>query len=215
MADDLATMKARIADELGQRSDLTSQIAYAISDAIKFYQNERFLFNESRDITFVTVAGQDFYGTAANAAIPTMQAFDYLILYVGTVPYDLKRKPPIEVELFNQNGLVKGQPTRYAFYNKQIRIGPVPDAVYTIRVAGQITYAAPASDGEANNPWMIDAEKLIRARAKQEILVNVERRDATDPELIAIKGEVAEAFENLKGLTNRLTGTGRVKPMNM
>lgn len=212
MADDLAAMKARIADELA-RADLTSQIALAITDAIRYYQNERFAFNESRDITFSTVATQDFYGAAANASIPLMFAFDYLIVYIGGVPFELKRKPPIEVELYNQNGLVKGQPTRYTFYNKQIRIGPVPDAVYLLRVAGQITYAVPASDAEANNPWMIDAEKLIRARAKQEIMIHVEKRDAADPALIEMKQEVEDAFDNLKGMTNRLTGTGRVKPM--
>lgn len=212
MADDLAAMKARIADEMA-RADLTSQIGLAITDAIRYYQNERFAFNESRDITFNTVAGTDFYGASANADIPLMFAFDYLILYIGGVPFELHRKPPIEVELFNQNGLVRGQPTRYAFYNRQIRVGPVPDAVYLLRIAGQITYAAPASDVEVGNPWMIDAEKLIRSRAKQEIMIHVEKRDAQDPALIEMKAEADDAFDNLKGLTNRLTGTGRVKPM--
>ena len=80
MANDLAQMKARIADELGQRTDLTSQISFAISDAISFYNNERFIFNESRDITFSTVPAQEFYGAADNTAIPNMWSFDYLIL---------------------------------------------------------------------------------------------------------------------------------------
>ena len=53
MANDLAAMKARIADEFA-RDDLTEQIALAIVDAIKFYKDQRFEFNESRDITFAT-----------------------------------------------------------------------------------------------------------------------------------------------------------------
>lgn len=208
MANDLAQMKARIVDELA-RADLSTQIAYAISDAISFYQGERFIFNESRDVTFSTVAGQDFYGTAANAAIPTLWAFDYLILYLGSIPWPVKRRTPLEVEILNNNGLVSGQPYNFAWYNKQIRLGPVPDAVYTMRVAGLITYAAPATDAEANNPWMTDAEKLIRSRAKYELALNVTQ----DTEMAQIMAaQVTETFDQLKGATNRLTGTGQVEP---
>lgn len=209
MANDLAQMKARIANELGQRTDLPNEIAFAISDAISFYQNERFIFNESRDITFSTVAGQEFYGAAANAAIPTMWSFDYLILYLGSIPWPVKRRTPLEVEILNNNGLVAGQPYNFAWYNKQIRLGPVPDAVYSMRVAGRITFAAPASDVEVGNPWMIDAEKLIRSRAKYELALNVTQ----DTEMAQIMAaQCTEAFDQLKGAANRLTGTGEVSP---
>jgi hypothetical protein len=209
MANDLAQMRTRIVDELGQRSDLVSQINYAITDAISFYQNERFIFNESRDITFPTVAGQDFYGAAANAAIPTMWSFDYLVLYLGSIPWPIHRRTPEYVEFANNNGLVTGQPYNYAFYNKQIRLGPVPDNVYTIRVAGRITFAAPASDSEANNPWMVDAEKLIRSRAKYELALNV----IFDSDMAQVQAaQVQEAYDQLKGAANRLTGTGKIQP---
>lgn len=209
MANDLAQMKARIANELGQRTDLPNEIAFAISDAISFYQNERFIFNESRDITFSTVAGQEFYGAAASAAIPTLWSFDYLILYLGSIPWPVKRRTPLEVEILNNNGLVAGQPYNFAWYNKQIRLGPVPDAVYSMRVAGRINFAAPASDAEANNPWMIDAEKLIRSRAKYELALNVTQ----DTEMAQIMAaQCTEAFDQLKGAANRLTGTGEISP---
>lgn len=208
MAGDLATMKSRIQDEIA-RSDLASQIAFAITDAISFYQSERFVFNESRDITFYTVAAQEFYGTAANAAIPTMWSFDYLILYLGGIPWPIKRQTPEYVEIANNNGLVTGQPYNYAYYNKQIRLGPVPDNVYLIRVAGRITYAAPAADDEANNPWMIAAEKLIRSRAKYELALNV-TQDTDMAQIMA--AQTQEAYDQLKGATNRLTGTGKIEP---
>lgn len=208
MANDLAQMKARILDEI-DRADLVSQTAYAITDAITFYQPERFIFNESRDITFNTVAAQEFYGKADNAAIPTMWSFDYLVLYLGGIPWPIKRRTPEYVEFANNNGLVTGQPYNYAWYNKQIRLGPVPDNAYIIRVAGRITYAAPASDAEANNPWMIDAEKLIRCRAKYELALNIIK----DTEMAQVMAaQVQEAYDQLKGITNRQTGTGVVTP---
>lgn len=208
MANSQGTMKTRIADELA-RSDLTSQIALAITDAIGFYQNERFAFNESRDITFTTVAGQEFYGAAANAAIPNMFSFDYLILYLGSIPWPVRRRTPFEVELLNNNGLVTGQPYNYAWYNKQIRLGPVPSDVFTMRVAGRITFAAPSDDNDTSNPWMNDAEKLIRSRAKYELALNVIR----DADLAQIQAaQTQEAFDQLKGLANRLTATGNIAP---
>lgn len=205
----LGDMKARVADELA-RSDLTTQIANAINDAIDFYQNERFIFNESRDITFSTVSGQEFYSTAANANIPTLKSFDYVILYLGNIPWNLRRRAPLDIEILNQNGLMRGQPWNYAYYNKQLRLGPVPDTAYSMRIAGRITYAAPATDTEANNPWMVDAEKLIRCRAKMELHRHVTRNMK---EMQSMKIAADEAFDQLKGLTNRMTGTGNISPM--
>lgn len=206
----LAIMKARIADEIGDRSDLDSQIAYAINDAIAFYQNERFVFDESRDVTFSTVAGQEFYGSADNAAIPNMHKIDYVILYLGSIPWVMHRRQPADIEILNQNGLVSGQPWSWAWWNKQIRLGPIPDAVYSIRVAGDIKYAAPASDSEADNPWMTEAEKLIRTRAKYELALNV----LSDTEMAqTCAAQVTEAYDNLKARTNRITGTGIFRPM--
>lgn len=208
MPNDLATMKARILDEL-DRDDLVSQTALAISDAISFYQSDRFIFNESRDVTFNTVAAQEFYGATANPAIPTLWAFDYLILYLGGIPWPVTRRTPLEVEILNNNGLVSGQPYNFAWYNKQIRLGPVPDNVFQMRVAGQITFAAPSSDDEPDNPWMIDAEKLIRSRAKYELALNIIK----DTEMAQIMAaQVTEVYDTLKGATNRLTGTGWIEP---
>jgi hypothetical protein len=204
----LADMKGRIADELA-RSDLTSQIALAIQDAIAFFQPERFAFNESRDLTFNTVAGREFYTAGDNPNIPLLMGLDYIILYLGSIPWPLHRVQPIDVEIYNQNGLMKGQPIMWCYYNKQIRFGPVPDQAYAIRIAGQVTWAAPASDTEPNNPWMIDAEKLIRTRAKWEIAMNVTYDDALAQKM---QIQFTEAYENLKGMTNRLVGVNRFRP---
>jgi hypothetical protein len=209
MANDLAAMKARIADELA-RDDLSTQIALAITDAIKFYQHERFEFNESRDLTFGTVAQQEAYGTAANASIPTLRSFDYLLLYVGGILQgEIRRRQPVEIELANNSGNFYGQPRSFAFYNRQIRLSPVPDAVYTVRIAGRITYAAPATDAETGNPWMVEAETLIRKRAKYELALNV-TKDVEEAQRLA--PQITEALEALTGATNRLTGTGTITP---
>lgn len=204
-----AQMKLDIADEIA-RPDLTSQIASKIAEAIDFYQAERFWWSESRDITFNTVAGQEFYTATDNAAIPLLSAFDYVILYIGSIPWPIARRTDTEIEVLNQNGLMRGQPWNWSYYNEQLRLGPVPDTVYSMRIAAHQSVAAPASDSVTGNPWMTNAELLIRSRAKHLLYKHVIRNS----EYAQTMAEAAEeAFAMLKGKTNRLTGRGLMAPM--
>ncbi|SRR6266436_6632353 len=208
-----AQMKLDIADEL-LRSDLTSQIAAAIATAIDAYQAERFFWSESRDTTFNTVAAQEFYAEVDIPGISTMMSFDYVVLYLGTppqaIPWIMERRTDKEIELLNQNGLVKGQPYNWTYYNQQLRLGPIPDTVYNIRIAAQKFTPGPASDSTTNNPWMTYAERLIRSRAKYELLFHV-IRDFEEAEIMATA--VNDAYTTLKGRTNRLKARSIMLPM--
>lgn len=204
----LTIMKARIQDELA-RSDLTSQIALAITDAIERYQPERMWFNESRDVTFSTVASQEYYTSADNATIPDIYAIDYVMMTVGGTINELSRYTPPQIESLSDNGTQTGEPYAYAYFQKKIRLHPVPTQVYTVRVAGHVKIAAPASDSEANNVWMTDAERLIRARAKYNIALDVLRDQGI---AAAMAASVTEAFDQMKGRTNRQVGTGIIAP---
>lgn len=203
----LATMKARIADELA-RSDLTSQIAYAISDAIVAYEDERFHFNETRATTFSTVDGQEFYDSNDAAAIGNIQKIDYVKVYVGNDPHDLAYERPGEMESLSVNGTQEGTPWAYTWYGNQIRLYPVPDQAYTVRVGASVKVAAPATDGEANNPWMTHAERLIRSRAKLELALHVLKDTDMATTMTAA---VEEAFDQLKERTNQLTQAAKAR----
>jgi hypothetical protein len=204
-------MKARIADELA-RTDLTSQIAYAITDAIAAYTGERWHFNESRTtVSFSTVDGQEFYTSSDDADIANIRKIDYAVLYVGDDVRKLEYRCPEDMEYLSANGTQEGTPWSYGWYDNKLRLYPVPDAVYTIRIAAHVKVAAPASDGEASNPWMTDAERLIRSRAKLELAIHVLRDDA----LAATMAEaVKEAWSDLKSTTNMLfAGDGCITAM--
>lgn len=207
----LAIMKARIADELA-RSDLTSQIAYAITDAIAAYEDERFHFNESRALTFSTVASQEFYTSSDSANIGLVQKIDYAKVYVGTQPYDLAYERPEDMESLSVSGTQTGTPWAYTWYGNAIRLYPIPDQVYTVRLGASYKLAAPASDAEANNAWMTHAERLIRSRAKLELALHVLK----DPDLAQTMVQaVEEALNQLHGRTAQLTqaAKGRVRSM--
>lgn len=208
----LAIMKARIADELGQRTDLTSQIAYAINDAIAAYQAERFHFNETRAITFSTVADQEFYTSSDAAGIAGIWAIRFVTLTVGDNSYSLGYMEPADMEVSSASGTNTGQPGWYTWESDQIRLYPTPAEAWTVRVGCWASVAAPATDGEASNPWMTHAERLIRSRAKLELAIHV----VLDQALAVAMGEaVADAYRQLKDkATKRLAAPGgRVKAM--
>ena len=203
-------MKSRIADELA-RSDLTSQIAYAITDAIEVYQPERFFFNESRGVTFNTVSGtQDYTAMSGDVSlVKDIYAIDHVHITIGSTVSELDYIYPEEFDLLSDNGAWAGQPYGYTIYNSTIRLLPEPNDAWAVRIAGHIKKAAPASDSEASNVWMTDAERLIRSRAKYELMLHVIRKPE---EAVALASAVTEAFDILKGRTNKQLGTGTIRP---
>lgn len=206
-------MSDRIADELGGRSDLATQITQCIADAITIYQPHRFKFSESRTVcTFNTVNAQEFYTSSDNAAIATLFAFDYVTITISGTNFELTRRTPQEIENLSLPQ-ARGQPTIFSYYDEKIRLYPVPNAVYAIIVAGHMSIAAPAADSTASNRWMTDGERLIRSRAKYELSLNY---GVDYPDLAARmhpeNGATADAFSELKRVTNKVTGLGRMRP---
>lgn len=205
----LGTMMDRIADEL-DRSDLTSQIQKAIQTAIDRYQRKRFFFNEARSLTFNTVDGQEFYTSADSSDIPNLLFIDNVKLTIsGSDKIDLERRQYSELEYDSANSTNdEGQPTAYAYYNKQLRLYPIPNAAYAVRVSGVFALSDLSATADTN-AWMTDAEALIRSRAKRELLTHV-IRDAEGA--TAMAQAEAEELQSLIQETNARSGTGAIYP---
>lgn len=213
----LAIMKARIASEI-TRSDLTTQIANAISDAIAVYQSERFRFSDSppnAPATFNTVVNQSVYTASDLAGIGTLFHIDGVYALIGSMQQPLRREAPGDLFELNEN-TTGGPPTLYAYADNQLVLSPTPAGVYVMTLDAFRAVAAPASEDEANNPWMVEGERLIRARAKYEIAVHVTRNkmmaDAMSPDEDA-RGAAWRAYNDLKRQTNRVNATGRIRAM--
>jgi hypothetical protein len=209
----LATMKDRIDRELRRSGSIDTQIGEAISSAIEAYSDDRFFFNEKRSNTFNTIADQEFYGSSDFPAISLLVKIDYVTMRIGNTVYDILPDIPATMEGASDNATATGQPGWYVYYERQIRLYPVPStSSWPVRVAGLYRYAAPASDAETGNFWMTEGERLIRSRAKYELATHVLR----DLELAQIMtANTTEAFDQLKRKTNKLTqqDNGRVKAM--
>ncbi len=232
-------MKARVADELS-RSDLTSQIALAINDAITHYQRKRFYFNETgpNGYTFLTVPNQETYaarnpmisqnadglvldgesgylmleltGSEYEYPIPVFYDVDDVFVTVGVNNFRVKRIDPT-IYRINQMPNFKGQPYNYMYSNQTFSFSPIPNAIYPMQVVGHLQLDAPLDDTETNNPWMIDAERLIRNCAKrilcQEVIMDA---DSTAAYLAAEN----EALDSLAATTDNMIRTGYIQPVD-
>lgn len=175
----LGIMKARIADEVF-RDDAADMIAREISSSISYYQSHRFYFNERRTVTFSTVIGQsDYDSTTAVTSTPSGVTVAHLLeinaittTYQGNI-LTLCSEDIDELEsLIGSASTTRNVPSRYGYFGQTLRLYPIPDAVYTVRIRGLVRYPAPATDGELNNAWMTEAEELIRYRTKRNLYLN-------------------------------------------
>lgn len=205
----LAVLKAEIADDLA-RSDLTTQVASAITAAIKFYKNQKFWFNETRTQTFATVDGQSTYSASDDTDIPLWFSLDQVLLIDSSSEvHELRLVSPSKMELWLTGSTpTEGQPHSYTYFAKSFRFYPVPDGVYTIKPIGAIEKAAPATDGEADNVWMLEAYELVRARAKAKLYRNVIRQ--TD-KAVEMEQEERDWLQNLRGAGSKRVGSGRIE----
>lgn len=171
----LAELEARIATDL-TRDDLTSQIASAVSDAVKFYERERFWFNTTRNLTFATVPGQIAYAAADLAAIASLVRIDALFVSQNQSTLPLDRYEPADFEMLNNASAAGGRPTAFTYVDQSIRLWPTPDDVFTLRLHAH--FRLPELDDGDTNAWTDDAEELIRSHAKMLLYMDLLEDDA-------------------------------------
>ena len=204
----LGTLKSEISDDLA-RTDLSTQIAAAITAAINHYKARRLYFNETRSATWVTVAAQSDYTSADDADIPLFLKLDDVFLEDSdSRSFRLTRADPVDLEIWLDSDAPSDQPYAYAYINRTFRLYPIPDAVYTIRPVGHIELAAPAADDTADNAWMTEAYELLRCRAKWFLYLHVIKK----PDMAELMHMAEmEALSKLGGATTDRVASGTIR----
>lgn len=159
----LADLKARIRTDIF-REDLDDQIAESIGDAIRYYQRKRFFFNERRDVTFLTIPGQIWYGEDVTGTVLSLD--DAFYVRQDSDVSQIRRTDTTNFAYLTDASASRGEPFVYAYYGQDIGLYPIPDQAYTVRLIGQFKLNAPATDDEPDNAWMNEGFELIRCRAK-------------------------------------------------
>lgn len=202
-----ATMLAEMADDM-ERSD-PAAFTNKINAAIRHYQPKRFFFNETRSVTFSTVAATDFYAWAAIGAefytidgVFVTEAGGGNVLPMRVTDYRI-------LEQLIDGSATQNLPTNYSYIAGGLRFYAVPDQAYAVRVTGHVKVAAPADDNEANNSWMTEGYDLIMARAKGELYAH----RYGDIGMAQVMREAEEsAFVRLSAASGKKMGTGSMLP---
>ena len=204
-------MQTRIADEL-LRPDLIAQVRLAILDAIKTHEVSRFAFNQA-STTFPTVVGQDEYTASTNAAIGTAIKIDRLRLLVGTSRYPMQQIGANELDEMSISTTSQGQPSVWCYEHEAIRLWQPPNQVYTVTMFYIARLATLSADSDSN-AWTNDAERLIRTRAKINLLRDVTgiRTNDMATDIAALMAYEQEVLTELRGDVTRRQFTGRIRP---
>lgn len=205
----LSTMKSRIADELA-RSDLTSQIAAAITSAIAFYEGRRFWWNETT-ANLTTSASQEWYSSADFADMPYIAEFDSVRLTVSGRPYPLIRRTYEEIEWLSAGTATNGDPTDYVYYAQQLRLYPVPNQARVLSLSYVKKLTALSSDSDTN-AWTTEAEELIRTHAKVDLLENIIRSADAFQEADRLRRREAEILGRLDQETAQRVSSRGIVP---
>lgn len=209
------TMQTRIADEL-VRDDISSQIQNAIQTAIKTWEGARFYFNEKRYL-LSTVASQEYYnwtsmtntmgselGTGERLLEVDNARIEYNSQWYDLIPRTMSWIEGMQVPAATYTS----EPYDYTIYGDQIRLSPIPDAVYTTTWYGLARLPTLSADSDTN-AWMTEAEALIRNQAKLHLCLDV----LADPEGAAeAEKAVAIALPRLTRISDGQRGLGLVRP---
>ena len=205
----LSDLKARIADDL-DRSDLSSQIAAAVRDAIEYYESERFSFNEVHSQTGT-------FSTSVDAIPLTSLPFYPLKIdriraqYSGST--NLTDLWPVNYEalLESQDAKAVCRPLEFCVYAEKLLLDSLPDDDYTFVMDGVKRLASGSTNSYAADSsvaWFNEAEPLIRARVKADLYTNLLK----DEKQAAIQNGVeAREFRRLKQKMNT-RNSGRFTP---
>lgn len=168
-ASTFSDMALQIADEIDDTTgEYAGQIQTAIFAAIRYSEREVYYFNETRDVTFTTVDGQEWYGAADNSNIPTLVRI--VEAYCERSDGErtcMQRETPESIELFSDNSASRGEPYAFTYFGQRVRLYPIPDAtVYTIRLQLGPYRLATIANASDSNVWTTEAFDMVKARAK-------------------------------------------------
>lgn len=206
----LADLTSDIADDVDDTTGVYGpQILKAIQGAQRYCEADTYYFNETRDVTFVTVVAQQWYGAAANANIPTLvhiQAAYYVDSAGNVVP--MRRTLPEYIEILSGNGAAQGQPYNWTYFNQQIRIYPIPNAVYTVRLQLGPYRLTVLSNPTDTNAWLTEAYDMLKARAKYILYKNTIKDSGLAAEAL---NDYQDQDTSLAAETASRVGTGKIR----
>ena len=190
--------------------EYTNEIVTALNAAVRYCERNTYYFNEARDVTFTTVAGQEWYDDDDSADITTLiRIQDAYCEQSGAQRRRLNRATPEEIELLADAGASTGEPYAFTYFGRRLRLYPIPDsASYTIRLqVGPYRLNFDATDETSTSAWVTEAYDMIKARAKYILFKDTLLDPARAAEAL---NDYNDQHRALKGETALRNGSGKI-----
>lgn len=170
-------MQARIANEALGRATATD-IRDAINDAISSFENSSFWFNDMRTFNeasgLTTQMGKEFYSGQDLPVLVNMPHIRNIMVLAFNNRYPLIARTQQWIDDVSVAQTWTGMPTDWCWVGGSIRIYPMPNAGYPLIITGTIRFTDLVNPDDTN-PWVNEAEWLIRSEAKRLIFTNINR----------------------------------------
>ena len=197
----LGDLEARIYREIHQT--LSVDVRNACLDAVKYYQDKRFYFNEASVNFNLSLTTQ----VALSAIIPKMIAIDTFKVWSGSAPYLLERSSFSDIEKWDYETGSANTPTDYAIHHEFLRIYPRP----SVTLSAQANYhkaITMSSSNSSSTVWTNEASDLIRYRAKGLLYATV----LLDPQQAQVEQVLeTQALTRLFSRTAKMVSSNKMK----
>ena len=180
-ANTYGAMQARVAYEvLGSATG--ADVQNAIQDAIAQYERLSFFFNDMRifggvtgsQSDLMTVPGKEFYSEQDLPVLINMPNIRQISVLAFQNRYPLVERTIGWMNDQSFSTFWLGMPTDWTWQSGAVRLYPVPNLNYPLIIDGTMRFA-PLAQPSDTNPWMCEAEWLIRSEAKRLLFVNITR----------------------------------------
>lgn len=216
MAGTRASLETRIADDLVDAPVSATQITDAVTDAIRWYESERFAFNEAQNRTHTFSASNDVVpltNILASGAATYFVKIDRLRMQYsgGTNLTDLTQRD-YDWLMDCQDAKSVTRPYEFCIYAEAINFDAVPDTAYVGILDGVKRLSTGATNSFSTSSsisWFSDGAQLIRYRAERDLLANIVRDDEEATKKAALE---QTEYRRLKQRLNTHNSSGRVRP---
>lgn len=183
----------------------TSPAAKAINRAIKYFEPERFWFNEAS--TSITLTS----GDPVVPSLPSDFQFEVsnggLAINYSSTRYPIKKISVGDYDRINHQG--SGLPYAYKQFGGQIDLYFYPDQAYTLELRYIKKYTDMTSVSDTND-WTNNAERLIVAKALEDLYLD--RRHSNASGLYGLYAQKRQdEFQQLMDKTNQRSTTGSLQ----
>ena len=190
-----------IGDLPRSETSITDIVQTHLQAAIRYYEAQRFYFNEGRvSLTISTSAA--YYNIPADFLKP-----DFISVVVNGTRYEIEPKTFQEIEYMDLGTETADPPAFYCVYGQQFRFYPKPQADRVAEVFYQKKLSTLSSTADSN-AWTTDAEDLLYARTLK-TLSSVRYRDADAAGAAA--GMEQESLDRLIDKTEGMSGGGSLR----